>query len=99
MPHPLDIPPERVAEYDALLSLLMAHAVPDDPDVPEVADRVARGCLQDGHLWRSMELESREELRRLMETSFPSLAADNAQDMRWKKYLYKRLCGWSGFHD
>ena len=32
-----------------------------------------------------------------MRESFPALEAANDKDMRWKKFLYKRMCGWSGF--
>ncbi len=42
-------------------------------------------------------LQDRSELRVLLQTHFPELAAGNTRDMRWKKYLYKRLCGWPGF--
>jgi nitrogen fixation protein NifQ len=44
-----------------------------------------------------MRLSDRAELRTLLEQHFPELAAGNTKDMRWKKYLYKRLCGWPGF--
>jgi nitrogen fixation protein NifQ len=44
-----------------------------------------------------MGLVNRSELRTLLFTHFPTLAAGNTKDMRWKKYLYKRLCGWPGF--
>lgn len=33
----------------------------------------------------------------MMRESFPTLYEANTKDMRWKKFLYKRLCGWSGF--
>jgi nitrogen fixation protein NifQ len=92
-----DIPADRRREYAGLLELLLSHASQDDSAAGAVADRIARGSLRDGHLWRAMELESRQELRDLFETHFPELAAGNTKDMRWKKYLYKRLCGWPGF--
>lgn len=97
MTNAADIPTNRGDEYAGLIDLLMSHAAPDDAVAPAVADRIARGSLLDGHLWRAMELESRQELRDLFETHFPELAAGNTKDMRWKKYLYKRLCGWPGF--
>ncbi len=94
---PADIPAQRRAEYEGLFSLLMRDAAPGDPDAPAIADRVVRGALESGHLWRVMGLDSRAELRELMSRHFPELAAGNTKDMRWKKYLYKRLCGWPGF--
>jgi len=91
------IPKNRRAEYDGLVKLLLESADPDDERAPAVADAVARGALQDGHLWHNMKLQDRAEVRTLLETHFPELAAGNTKDMRWKKYLYKRLCGWPGF--
>jgi len=92
-----DVPAIHQTEYDALLSLLMAHALPGDGRAAEVARWMAASALEPGHLWRAMGLSSRAELRTLFETHFPGLAAGNTKDMRWKKYLYKLLCGWPGF--
>jgi nitrogen fixation protein NifQ len=92
-----DIPRERQAEYSALVRLLMEHAAPDDDLAPGVADRISRAAMRPGHLWRAMELQDRGELRALFERHFPTLAAGNTKDMRWKKYLYKLMCGWPGF--
>jgi nitrogen fixation protein NifQ len=92
-----DIPTERRNEYDALVRLIMEYASPDDPRAAAVADRISRASMQPGHLWRAMELDDRSELRALFETHFPTLAAGNTKDMRWKKYLYKLMCGWPGF--
>jgi len=95
---PADIPENRRSEYEGIVGLLMESAVPGDEGAPAAADAIARGSLLEGHLWRAMRLDSRDELRTLFETHFPELAAGNTKDMRWKKYLYKRLCGWPGFH-
>jgi len=92
-----DIPESRRKEYDALVGLLGEYAVPGDAMAGPVGDRIARASLQPGHLWRAMELDDRAELRALFDTHFPELAAGNTKDMRWKKYLYKKLCGWKGF--
>jgi len=79
------------------MRLMLEFADPADAEAPIVADAVARGALEDGHLWKNMRLGSRAEVRALLEAHFPELAAGNTKDMRWKKYLYKRLCGWPGF--
>ena len=92
--HP--IPPQRRDEYEQLVKLLMSGAN-DVPLVHDRADWVARSALQPGHLWRSMGLSGRDELRTMMADSFPVLFEANSKDMRWKKFLYKRLCGWPGF--
>ncbi len=92
-----DITQEHLKEYEALVGLLLESARAGDERAPAVAGRIATGCLKPGHLWRGMGLESRAALRELFETHFPDLAAGNTKDMRWKKYLYKLLCGWPGF--
>ncbi len=91
------IPQERTAEYLALVNLLCSEAAPDDPDARRVAEWIAQASIADGHLWRAMGLAERSELSRLIEHHFPALAEGNDRDMRWKKFFYKRLCGWPGF--
>ena len=91
------IPASRQSEHDALVRLLMGYADPADADAPAIAEWIARSAMEPEHLWRAMGVSSRAELRALFERHFPALAAENTRDMRWKKFLYKRLCGWSGF--
>ena len=91
------IPENRRKEYEALIGLLLESASADDDRAPVVAEWISRASMQPGHLWRAMELEDRSQLRELLETHFPELAAGNTKDMRWKKYFYKKLCGWPGF--
>lgn len=95
---PADIPANRRSEYEGIVGLLMKSATHGDDGALAAADAIARGSLLDGHLWRAMQLGNRDDLRALFEAHFPELAAGNTKDMRWKKYLYKRLCGWPGFH-
>ena len=88
----------RAAEYDALVALLLAHRTPgDDPDAPLVAAAIAAGCLGGQHLWRDLGLPDRAALRALIETYFAPLAVENNRDMRWKRFFYRKLCGWAGF--
>lgn len=90
---------ERRVEFDALVELLLRDATPgvDPREAARVAHAVAAGCLGEQHLWRDMGLPSRAALRLLLETYFRDLAADNTMDMRWKKFIYRRLCRWGGF--
>lgn len=91
---------DRRVEFDAIAELLLANVTPGLE--PEVADPVARAiaaaCLGERHLWRDMGLPSRRVLRELFEAYFEPFAADNMMDMRWKKFIYRRLCRWGGFH-
>ena len=92
-----NIPADRLDEYQQLLELLMDNCATADDATLEHARWIARSALEPGHLWRSMGLESRDELRRMIRESFPALYAANDKDMRWKKFLYRRMCGWAGF--
>ena len=53
---------------------------------------ISIACLMNGHLWKSLGLESRDELRCLLESNFPELVAKNIHGMRWKRFIYKTLC-------
>lgn len=90
------VPEERAQEYEAIVSLLMRHAA--TADVLPVARQVAAACLEEGHLWRAMGLASRSDLRVMLEEHFTAFAAQNDRDMRWKRFIYRRLCGWPGFN-
>ena len=48
--------------------------------------------MGDNHLWQDMGLSSRAALSELMNAWFPTLAAKNTGDMKWKKFFYKQLC-------
>jgi len=91
---------ERRVEYEALVDLLLRQATAGvDPETRWVIARaVAAGCMGQQHLWRDMQLPDRATLRRIMETYFAPFSADNTMDMRWKKYIYRKLCRWGGFN-
>ena len=91
---------DRRVEYDAIVDLLVSQATPDIPreEAMRVARAVAAACLGEQHLWRDMGLPNRLALRTLLAEYFAPLAADNIMDMRWKKFIYRRLCRWGGFH-
>jgi len=92
------VPADRAAEYDALVTLLMENATPPDERARFWAVRIAAASLQPVHLFQAMGMTSREELSTVMRERFNPLFLGNTKNMRWKKYLYKRLCGWEGFH-
>ncbi|WEX91451.1 nitrogen fixation protein NifQ (plasmid) [Sinorhizobium garamanticum] len=84
--------PEPGVEEELLRCLLLAHARPDDPASGRFAKIIARRSLRQDHLWLELGLWDRAELSRLLATHFPTLAAGNTNNMRWKKYLYRKLC-------
>ncbi|MFD2345811.1 nitrogen fixation protein NifQ [Sinorhizobium terangae] len=84
-------------EEELLRGLLLAHARAGDLASVRFAKIIARRALRHGHLWRELGLFDRVELNRLLATHFPTLAAGNTDNMRWKKYLYRKLCEAEGF--
>lgn len=85
----------RLDEIEDLTQLLMAHTDPGaglTAHARGAAWALACASLGDNHLWQDMRLPSRLELSRLIAQWFPSLAARNTQDMKWKKFFYKQLC-------
>ncbi|AGB73564.1 MULTISPECIES: nitrogen fixation protein NifQ [Rhizobium] len=89
--------PELGTEEELLRDLLLSHARPNDPFSARFAKIIARRALRDDHLWQDLGLFDRAELGRLFAMHFPTLAAGNTNNMRWKKYLYRKLCEAEGF--
>lgn len=91
---------ERRVEYEAIVEMLLTHATPgiDSREAEVVARSIAAGSLGEQHLWRDLELPSRAVLRKLFDTYFEPFSADNIMDMRWKKFIYRKLCRWGGFN-
>lgn len=89
----------RRVEFDGIVELLVRERTQglDAQTATTVAGIVAAGCFGDQHLWRDLGLSDRLQLRALFETYFEPFAARNDRDMRWKKYIYRRLCRWEGF--
>jgi nitrogen fixation protein NifQ len=62
-----------------------------------LAAMIARRCKWPHHLWQDLGLRDRDELSRLMKRHFAGLARRNQHDMKWKKFLYRMVCGSEGF--
>jgi len=89
--------PEPGPEEELLRGLLLAHARAGDSASVRFAKIIARRALRHDHLWKELGLFDRVELSRLLATHFPTLAAGNTKNMRWKKYFYRKLCEAEGF--
>ncbi|WP_235984511.1 nitrogen fixation protein NifQ [Mesorhizobium neociceri] len=89
--------PEPEMEEELLHDLLLAHARPRDPASACFAKIIARRSMRNDHLWQDLGLVNRAELSRLLATHFPTLAAGNTQNMKWKKFFYRKLCEAEGF--
>jgi nitrogen fixation protein NifQ len=79
-------------EAGDLARLLLSHADHEDETSVWFARLIAQACLESDHLWQCLGLSGRAELDGILQRHFPSLFAKNANDMRWKKFLYKQLC-------
>lgn len=82
----------RLDEREDLIALMLAHRADMSPSEVWMAQTVAAGCMAGDHLWHDLGLWNRAELTSLMQRNFPSLAARNVWDMKWKRFLYKQLC-------
>lgn len=79
-------------EFDDLVALLLAHAGDAGRASRWLAHAIATACMGANHLWQDMGLPSRDALNALMQRHFAPLKTRNAQNMRWKKFLYRELC-------
>lgn len=79
-------------EFDELLALLLEHRVSPGEKEAWLAYAVATAAMGQNHLWQDMGLPSRKHLSRFMTAYFPTLAALNSGDMKWKKFFYRQLC-------
>ena len=79
-------------EVEDLVALLMAHASYPGVLAQHLARALAVAAMGPNHLWEDLGLGSRDQLNALMQEHFTSLKTLNAQNMRWKKFLYRLLC-------
>lgn len=83
-------------EFEELFELLVDHAAPLDQMGIWLAAVIATAAQRDNHLWQDMGLPSRRELSGILCQRFPTLAALNTGDMKWKKFFYRQLCQRAG---
>jgi nitrogen fixation protein NifQ len=80
-------------EEQSLRMLLQRSRSTPGPLSSLLAAIVARRAMQPNHLWQDLGLTNRSELSALMLRHFAPLAARNSQDMKWKKFFYRMICG------
>ena len=83
-------------EFDEIVELLLDHRASFAEQETWLAHAIASASLGENHLWQDLGLPSRAVLSSLMQTHFPSLAAKNVGDMKWKKFFYRQLCQRAG---
>lgn len=84
-------------EIAMVRELLLANRSSEGETGRLLAHMIARRCMEPSHLWEDLGLRDRTELRRLLERHFAPLAAGNTQNMRWKRFFYRKLCEGEGF--
>jgi nitrogen fixation protein NifQ len=89
---------QRFDEREEVLQLLMQHRAGMSETEEWLAEIVTVACQGQDHLWQDMGLWSRKDLSKLLSLNFPSLAAKNDRDMKWKKFIYKQLCITEGIY-
>ncbi|MBK8533680.1 MAG: nitrogen fixation protein NifQ [Candidatus Competibacteraceae bacterium] len=99
-PHPIPLHWDLrlLEEREELVKLLQLHRAEQDESEVWISTIIAAGCMSSDHLWQDLGLWSRRELSVLMVRNFPTLAARNDRDMKWKKFLYKQLCQQEGVY-
>jgi nitrogen fixation protein NifQ len=85
------------AEEQSLRDILGMFATGAGRLEVHLANMIARRCKSPHHLWQDLGLRTRDELSTLMQRHFARMAAKNRQDMKWKKFLYRMVCGSEGF--
>jgi nitrogen fixation protein NifQ len=85
------------AEEQSLRDILGMFATGASRLETHLTAMIARRCKWPHHLWQDLGLRTRGELSELMQRHFARLAAKNSHDMKWKKFLYRMVCGSEGF--
>jgi nitrogen fixation protein NifQ len=91
-------PGEVIVELDDLLQLFITYRAGQRDSELWLARSVAYACCGRNHLWQDLGLANRGELSGLMTCAFPSLAALNVGDMKWKKFIYRHYCAREGIY-
>lgn len=91
------VQPEPGPEEKSVVDILLIYATGSIALARPLATLIARRCQEPRHLWQDLGLRNRGELSQLMERHFPRLKARNSGDMKWKKFLYRMVCGSEGF--
>ena len=92
------IDPQRAEELGDLRRLLMENRSGRSESERWMVEILIAGCMGNDHLWQDLGLWQRADLSKLMRDNFEPLAMRNDRDMKWKKFLYKRLCEAEGVY-
>ena len=88
----------RIPEKEDLVQLLKAFSREQDEETDWIITIIVTACLGLDHLWQDLGLWHRSQLTELLTYNFPTMAQTNTKDMKWKKFLYKKLCDAEGIY-
>ncbi|MDO8828059.1 nitrogen fixation protein NifQ [Methylophaga sp.] len=88
----------RMPEIDDLIQLLQAYSRTRDQENDWIISIIVIACMGLDHLWEDLGLWQRSELSALISYNFPQLAESNSKNMKWKKFIYKKLCDAEGIY-
>jgi nitrogen fixation protein NifQ len=97
---PLSIQPTALVideEESQLLMLLERFCLDNATTTRWISKIVTRRAMSSRHLWQDLGLINRGELTQLLERWFPQLAMENLDNMKWKKFFYRKICELEGF--
>lgn len=77
--------------YRALQDLLWQHRRRVTVVAWAVAAAIAGASFGRQHLWQDLGLDGRADVTQLLEQHFPTLAARNVHQLKWKRFLYAEL--------
>ncbi|MCC3246368.1 nitrogen fixation protein NifQ [Methylocystis sp. WRRC1] len=84
-------------EETQVRELLERYRVDDSDATSWITSIVTRRSMAPRHLWQDLGLFNRDELTRLLKRWHPGLASQNIDNMKWKKFFYRKLCELEGF--
>lgn len=88
----------RMPEIDDLVQLLQHYSRQRDQENDWIISIIVTACMGLDHLWEDLGVWQRSELSALLSYNFPTLAASNTKNMKWKKFIYKKLCDAEGIY-
>lgn len=92
-----ELPAEIDSEQQSIRDILGLYCSTGDLLEQLLGAMIARRCKAPHHLWQDLGLRNRGELSQLMKRHFAPLSEKNRNDMKWKKFLYRMVCGTEGF--
>ncbi len=88
----------RMPEIDDLIQLLESYSRSRDQENDWIITIIVTACMGLDHLWEDLGVWQRSELTDLLSYNFPKLAESNTKNMKWKKFIYKKLCDAEGIY-